>query len=209
MAARIDRVVTSGTFRLDGEAVPVENNVWLLGDDDQVMVIDAAHDSGPIRAAIGNRRLFGVACTHGHNDHIDQAPVIADEFGGPTMLHPADLELWHQTHGEDSVADEDLVGGQELRFAGVVVRVLHTPGHTPGSVSLYVPALETVFSGDTLFPGGPGRTGQSFSDYDLIIRSIQDELMSLPPATKVLPGHGDSTTIEKEAPYIRGLTGGY
>jgi glyoxylase-like metal-dependent hydrolase (beta-lactamase superfamily II) len=200
-AVRIDRVVTSGMWRFDGQQTPVDTNVWLLGDDHEVLVVDASHNLGPVRKAIAGRRVFGIACTHGHSDHINQAVAASTEFGAPTMLHPDDVKLWHQTY-PDVLPDEELVQNQVLGVAHVVVRVLHTPGHTPGSVSLYVPALESVFSGDTLFLGGPGRTGQSYSDFPTIIRSTEAKLLSLPPKTRILPGHGPSTTVAQESPHL-------
>jgi glyoxylase-like metal-dependent hydrolase (beta-lactamase superfamily II) len=80
--------------------------------------------------------------------------------------------------------------------------VLHTPGHSPGSVSLHAPGLGTVFTGDTLFRGGPGATGRSFSDFPTIVRSIRDNLLTLPPETVVRPGHGETTTVASEAPDV-------
>src|ERR1051326_151053 len=102
MTPRIERVVTSGTFSFDGGTWPVDNNVWLLGDDDQVLVIDAAHDAGAIEAATRQRRVSAIACTHGHNDHINVAPALADAVGAPVLLHNADLDLWHRIHPEET-----------------------------------------------------------------------------------------------------------
>lgn len=201
MAPRINRLVTSGTFTLDDETCEVDNNVWLLGDDQQVLVIDAAHDADAIRAAAGGREVCAIVCTHGHNDHINVALELSMALGAPVLLHPADLELWQQTH-PDQVPDGELGQDEVMRVATLEVRVLDTPGHTPGSVCLYVPALDMVFTGDTLFAGGPGATGRSFSDFPAIIRSIRNRLLSLPPQTRVLPGHGECTTIRDEAPHV-------
>ena len=85
-------------------------------------------------------------------------------------------------------------------MGGVDVRVLHTPGHAPGACCFYVPDLAALFSGDTLFSGGPGATGRSFSDFGTIIDSISEKLLTLPSETLVLTGHGGSTTIGSEAP---------
>ena len=90
---------------------------------------------------------------------------------------------------------------RRITIAGVEMEVLHTPGHSPGAVCFYVPALGILFSGDTLFAGGPGATGRSFSDFGQIIQSITDQLLVLPQDTKVLTGHGDATTIGAEAPH--------
>ncbi|GAA0354962.1 MBL fold metallo-hydrolase [Streptomyces blastmyceticus] len=201
MTARIEHLVTSGTFALDGGVWDVDNNVWLVGDDETVLVIDAAHDAAAIEKAVAGRRLVAIVCTHAHNDHIDAAPELAKRTGAPVLLHPAERQLWDQTH-PGVAPDRELTDGQVLSVAGVELTVLHTPGHSPGGVCLYAPALGTVFTGDTLFQGGPGATGRSFSDFPTIIGSIRDRLLSLPPETVVRTGHGDTTTIGAEAPAL-------
>ena len=96
--ARIERLVTSGTFSLDGETFDVDNNVWIVGDDTEAIVIDAAHDAAAILHAVGSRHLLAIVCTHGHDDHIDAAPEVALRTGAPILLHPEDLPLWHMRH---------------------------------------------------------------------------------------------------------------
>jgi len=199
--ARIEKVVTSGTFSLDGGTWDVDNNVWLVGDDEDVIVIDAAHDADAIKAAVGNRRVNAILCTHGHNDHIDAAPALAELTGAPIWLHPADAALWGMAHPVRQ-PDAELHAGQVVTVAGIDLQVLHTPGHSPGAVCFYAPALGAVFSGDTLFAGGPGATGRSFSDFPTIIDSISHRLLNLPPGTVVHTGHGDDTTIGAEAPQL-------
>ena len=201
MTVRVEHLVTSGTFHLDGGAWDVDNNVWLIGDDDQVLVIDAAHDAEAIKAAVGSRRVDAILCTHGHNDHIDAAPALAELTGAAIWLHPADAALWGMAH-PDRQPDAELHAGQVLTIAGVDVQVLHTPGHSPGAVCFYVPELGVLFSGDTLFSGGPGATGRSFSDFPTIIDSISHRLLNLPDETVVHTGHGDDTTIGAEAPHL-------
>jgi glyoxylase-like metal-dependent hydrolase (beta-lactamase superfamily II) len=201
MTARIDHLVTSGTFALDGGEWDVDNNVWIVGDDTEAIVIDAAHDAAAIKAALGGRTLRAIVCTHAHNDHIDAAPALAEATGAPILLHPDDLELWGQTH-PDRAPDAELTDGQELEVAGTTLKVLHTPGHAPGGICLYAPELATVFTGDTLFQGGPGATGRSFSSFPTIIDSIRDRLLTLPGDTTVRTGHGDPTTIGAEAPQL-------
>ena len=107
-----------------------------------------------------------------------------------------------RTRGGDRDPDAHLLDGQVIEAAGADLRVLHTPGHAPGAVCLYDPGLGTVFTGDTLFKGGPGATGRSFSHFPTIIDSIRDRLLTLPPETEVLTGHGDPTTIGAEAPHL-------
>ncbi|MBT2490260.1 MBL fold metallo-hydrolase [Streptomyces sp. ISL-96] len=200
--ARIDHLVTSGTFSLDGGTWDVDNNVWIVGDDTEAIVIDAAHDSDAIAAALGGRTLRAIVCTHAHNDHIDAAPALAAATGAPILLHPDDLPLWKHTH-PDRAPDGELTDGQTLTVAGTTLTVLHTPGHAPGAVCLYAPELATVFTGDTLFQGGPGATGRSFSHFPTIVDSIRDRLLTLPPDTEVRTGHGDATTIGAEAPHLQ------
>jgi glyoxylase-like metal-dependent hydrolase (beta-lactamase superfamily II) len=201
MTARIEKIVTSGTFSLDGQDFAVDNNVWLAGDDDEVVVIDAAHDAAAILAAVGGRRIAAVISTHGHNDHINAAPEVGQAAGAPVLLHPADQVLWQMTHPGQQPGGA-LAGDQVIEIAGTRLRVLHTPGHSPGSVCLYAAELGTVFSGDTLFHGGPGATGRSYSDYPTILASIRGVLLTLPPETVVHTGHGEDTTIGAEAPGI-------
>ncbi|MEU9456956.1 MBL fold metallo-hydrolase [Streptomyces sp. NPDC048277] len=201
-AVRIDHLVTSGTFSLDGGTWDVENNVWIIGDDTEAIVIDAAHDAQAIAEAVGDRRLIAIVCTHAHDDHVGAAPELAALTGAPILLHPDDDPLWKQTH-PDRTLDGPLAHGQRLTVAGIELVVLHTPGHAPGAVCVHAPVLGAVFTGDTLFQGGPGATGRSFSDFPTIIRSIRDQLLTLPPDTTVHTGHGASTTIGTEAPQLQ------
>ncbi|MEU2263449.1 MBL fold metallo-hydrolase [Streptomyces sp. NPDC019645] len=202
MTARVDHLVTSGTFSLDGGTWDVDNNVWIVGDDEEAIVVDAAHDADAIIAALGGRALRAIVCTHAHNDHIDAAPALAGATGAPILLHPDDLPLWKQTH-PGRAPDGELADGQTLTVAGTALTVLHTPGHAPGAICLHAPELVTVLTGDTLFQGGPGATGRSFSDFPTIIDSIRDRLLTLPAETLVRPGHGGTTTIGVEAAHLQ------
>jgi glyoxylase-like metal-dependent hydrolase (beta-lactamase superfamily II) len=200
VSPRIDRVVTSGQFCLDGGCWDVDNNIWLIGDDNEVLVVDAAHTAQPIIDAVGDRTVVAVLCTHAHNDHVTVAPELAERFDAPILLHPDDEVLWKQTH--PSVDYSSLADDQRITVAGIEVRVIHTPGHSPGSVCLYIPALGAVCTGDTLFRGGPGATGRSYSDFPTIIESIRSRLLTLPAETVVYTGHGGDTTIGAEAPHL-------
>jgi glyoxylase-like metal-dependent hydrolase (beta-lactamase superfamily II) len=201
MVARIEKVVTSGSFSIDGGTWDVDNNVWLVGDDDEVLVIDAAHDPTAILEAVGRRRVVAVVCTHGHNDHINAAVEVAAATDARIALHPADTMLWQEEY-DDLRPDINLDDDSGFEVAGTSVAVLHTPGHSPGGVCIYAPDLGAVFSGDTLFQGGPGATGRSHSDFPTIIESIRRDLLSLPPNTVVHPGHGADTTIGAEEPQL-------
>jgi glyoxylase-like metal-dependent hydrolase (beta-lactamase superfamily II) len=202
VTVRIDRVVTSGTFSLDGGTWDVDNNVWVVGDDSECVVVDAAHDADAVLEAVGDRRLLAVLSTHAHDDHVDAAPEVSERTGAPVLLHPDDHVLWEMKHPGTSPGG-DLAHGDVVRVAGTELHVLHTPGHAPGACCFYAPALGVVFTGDTLFQGGPGATGRSYSDFPTIIDSIRDRLLVLPAETRVLTGHGDETTIGDEAPHLQ------
>jgi glyoxylase-like metal-dependent hydrolase (beta-lactamase superfamily II) len=196
VTARIDHTVTSGTFSLDGETFEVENNVWVVGDDEECVVIDAPHDIEPILHLVDGRTVRAVLCTHAHDDHVRVAPALGAAVGAPVLLHPDDLALWQLTH--DAPPDGELADGQQIEIGGTTLTVLHTPGHTPGGVCFYAEDLATVFTGDTLFLGGPGAAGRNFSDRPLLITSTLDKLIALPGQTIVKTGHGDDTTLADE-----------
>jgi glyoxylase-like metal-dependent hydrolase (beta-lactamase superfamily II) len=193
MALRVDHGVTSGTFSLDGQSFEVDNNVWVVADDDSCVVIDAPHSVPGILAVASGRRVTAILLTHAHDDHVRVAPELAEQTGAPLYLHPADEPLWKLVH-PDLPMPRPLEDGQEIGG----LRVLHTPGHSPGAVCFYTPELGCVFTGDTLFYGGPGATGRSYSDYDTIVASIKAKLYPLPGATVVHTGHGNDTLIVAE-----------
>ena len=202
---RIEHLVTSGTFSLDGGTWEVENNVWIIGDDQACLVLDPAHDPGAVVQAVAGRTVAAILLTHGHDDHIRAVKEVAGQVGGNIRLHPADTVLWEQVYPHTPV-DAPLADGEVFTVGPVELTVLHTPGHSPGSVCFTAPGLGehgVVFSGDTLFAGGPGATGRSYSDFPTIIASIRTRLLTLPAATEVLTGHGDPTTIGAEAPHLQ------
>lgn len=204
MTARIERLVTSGTFSLDGGTWDVDNNVWIVGDDAEAIVIDPAHDAAAVAAAVGGRRTVAILLTHGHDDHIRAARETAELLGAPIHLSAADRMLWDAVYPDSGDApDAEIAEGDRFEVAGIGLVAMATPGHSPGSTCFFAPALGAVFTGDTLFRGGPGATGRSYSDFPTIIESIRDRLLTLPPETVVRTGHGDTTTIEAEAPHLQ------
>jgi hypothetical protein len=153
----IQRVVTSGTFSLDGGTWDVDNNVWIVGDENEVIVVDAAHDLEKIAQEIGGRRVVAVVCTHAHDDHVNQAPALSDRFGAPVLLNPADAPLWQMTH-PDRKPDGELADGDVLRAGGIELRVLLT-GRSYSSFDTIVESIRTTLltlPGDTTVRTGHG-----------------------------------------------------
>jgi glyoxylase-like metal-dependent hydrolase (beta-lactamase superfamily II) len=197
MGVRIENLVTSGTFSLDGGTWDVDNNVWIVGNDDECVIIDSPHDAAAIISQVKGRKVLAILLTHAHNDHIGAAREVADAVGAPIYLNPEDLVLWEQVY-PDAKPDREHADGDEFKVAGATLRAIHTPGHSPGSTCFYLASEGTVFTGDTLFNGGPGATGRSYSDYPTILASIRQRLLTLPPDTVVRTGHGENTTIGAE-----------
>jgi glyoxylase-like metal-dependent hydrolase (beta-lactamase superfamily II) len=195
--ARIERVVSAGVLAPGGAGHDVENNTWIVGDDEEVIVIDPAHDGPAVLDLVGEREVLAVIATHGHADHVASAPEVAARDEAPVALHPKDRPAWRDVH-----PDEDPEIGMEdggiFEVAGVHLEILDTPGHSPGSVCLYCEELGVVFSGDTLLKGRPGPHGGEYADFPGQLTSIGENLLTLPGDTRVLPGHGDETTIDAE-----------
>jgi len=201
MVARIDNLVTSGTFSLDGGTWDVDNNVWIVGNDAEVIVIDPAHDAQAIADAVAGRTVRAVLLTHGHDDHIRAVAEFRDLVGAPVYLNPEDRMLWDAVY-PDGAPDHEISDGDRFEVAGTSLVAIHTPGHSPGSTSFHAEDLGVVFTGDTLFHGGPGATGRSYSDYPTIVASIRERLLTLHEKTVVKTGHGEDTTIAAEKPSL-------
>lgn len=199
----INRVEIAGFFVLYGQRVDCINNVWVVGTEDEVVVIDASHDVAPIVEAIAGRTVAAIAITHGHPDHLNVADALGDATGAPVLIHPDDRFFWDEFQ-PDRVPDGALRDGGTLNAGTHRLTVIHTPGHSPGSVCFRVD--DVVFSGDTIFKGGPGATDRPRGDFPTIIASIRDRLLVLPSQTVVHPGHGPSTQIGVEESRYRRFT---
>ncbi len=197
MSVTIENLVTSGTFALDGGTWDVDNNVWIVGNEDECVIIDSPHDAAAIIGQVRGRKVKAILLTHAHNDHIGAARAVAEAVDAPIYLHPDDLMLWEHVY-PGVQPDHDLADGDEFQVGGATLKAIHTPGHSPGSTCFLLEDEGTVFTGDTLFNGGPGATGRSYSDYPTIIASIRERLLTFPPETVVRTGHGENTTIGAE-----------
>ncbi|TLM80601.1 MBL fold metallo-hydrolase [Pseudarthrobacter sp. NamE2] len=197
MSVTIENLVTSGTFSLDGGTWDVDNNVWIVGDDTECVIIDSPHDAKAIINQVKGRTVKAILITHAHNDHIGAAREVAEAVAAPIYLNPEDLVLWKQVY-PDFEPHRQHADGDEFQVGGATLKAIHTPGHSPGSTCFYLESEGTVFTGDTLFNGGPGATGRSYSDYPTILASIRERLLTLPADTVVRTGHGDNTTTAAE-----------
>jgi glyoxylase-like metal-dependent hydrolase (beta-lactamase superfamily II) len=173
---------------------PGDGTAWVVGGDDEVIVIDPGEDAAGVFEAVGDREILAVICTHGHASHVAAAIEVAERDESPVALHPADRLHWHVTH-EDDAAEIEMADGGRFEVADVALEVIHTAGHTPGSVSLYCADLDTVFTGDALLAAGPAAHEGEFPDFPGQLTAIGERLLALPPRTRVLPGHGEETTI--------------
>jgi glyoxylase-like metal-dependent hydrolase (beta-lactamase superfamily II) len=185
MEARVERVEAAGRN---------DRNAWVIGDGDEVVVIDPGKDADAVLAVVGDREILAVICTHGHEAHVAAAPEVAGRDEAPVALHPKDLLAWREAHGEGDPEIEMEEGGS-FEVGGVTLEVLHTPGHTPGSVSIYCDDLGVVFSGDALAEDGPRPHAGEFPDFASQLSAIGSELLTLPGSTRVLSGHGEEFTI--------------
>jgi glyoxylase-like metal-dependent hydrolase (beta-lactamase superfamily II) len=176
---------------------------WIVGDDEEVIVIDPGEDSAAVLEAVGDREVLAVICTHGHPSHVAAAFEVAERDEAPVALHPADRLHWRMAHPRQA-ADIEMAEGGLFDVADVQLEVIKTPGHTRGSVSLYCEDLEAVFTGDALLATGPGPHDGEFPDFPAQLNAIAEHLLTLPPDTRVLPGHGEESTIGAAAKLFDG-----
>jgi glyoxylase-like metal-dependent hydrolase (beta-lactamase superfamily II) len=188
MEARIERVASPG------DADAPESNGWIVGDDDEVIVVDPGRDAGAVLSAVGDREILAVICTHGHAAHVAAAPGVAARDEAPVALNPRDRLLWREAHS-DGDPEIDMEDGGIFEVADVSLEVIHAPGHSPGSVCLYSEELEAVFAGDGVTAGGPVPHDGEYTDFPAQLSAIGEHLLTLPGPTRVLPGHGEETTV--------------
>jgi len=196
--ARIERVwsprVDDPVAADDDVNEPGETNAWLIGDDEEVIVIDPGEDSASVLDRIGDREILAVICTHGHASHVAAAVEVAERDEAPVALHRADRLLWRTAHG-GADPEIEMADGGRFDVADAQLEVIHTAGHTPGSVSLYCEDLGVVFTGDALAANGPVPHEGVFADFPGQLTAIGERLLDLPARTRVLPGHGEESTI--------------
>ncbi|MDQ3537379.1 MAG: MBL fold metallo-hydrolase [Actinomycetota bacterium] len=170
----------------------MDNNAYVLVDTGSgaALLIDAADEAERLLAEVDGMDLTAIVTTHGHRDHWQALNRLADLTGAPVWLHPDDASMVPRA------ADRAAAHDEVLRFGAGSVRLLHTPGHTSGSTCLLL-GDGHLFTGDTLFPGGPGRT-TSVEDFAAIMRSLRERVFTLGDDTWVYPGHGDDTTLGAE-----------
>ena len=185
MDVRITRVAPDG---------PEPANTWLIGDDEEVIVIDPGSDAAAVLDAAGDRQILAVICTHGHAAHVAAALAVAARDEAPVALHPRDRLLWRETHPAAAPGIEMEDGGV-FEVAGVTLEVIHAPGHTPGSVCLSCESLDALFCGDVVGAGGPVAHDGEFPDFPRQLSAIGEHVLTFPPGTRILPGHGEETTV--------------
>ncbi|MFI7126352.1 MBL fold metallo-hydrolase [Nonomuraea sp. NPDC050153] len=202
MTARIERVVTEGVVDIDGTEHKVENNTWIIGDDEEAIVIDPARDAEKILEQVGeDREILAVICTAGLPDHVAAAIEVASRDEAVVALHPKDKPLWRETW-RDTWPDIDMEDDGIFEVADVQLDVMETPGVSPGGVSLYCEALGAVFTGKALQADGPGKLGGEYPALPDQLTSIGGRLFTLPADTRVLAAHGDEVTIGDLEPHF-------
>ena len=185
MDARIEQVAPGGRPSC---------NTWLIGDSDEVIVVDPGTDAQAVLTAVSDREILAVICTHGHEGHVAAAVEVADRDEAPVALHRRDVLAWRETHlGREP--DIEMEEGGIFEVADVALEVISTPGHTAGSVCLYCEDLGAVFTGHAMLATGPAPHDGEYPDFAGQLNTIGEYLLTLPADTRVLPGHGPETTI--------------
>ena len=169
-------------------------NSWVVGDDEEVIVVDPGQDAASVLALVGEREVLAVICTHGHAAHTAAALEVAARDEAPVALHPADRVYWREAHPKDD-PEIDMEDGGIFEVADVALEVLHAPGHSPGSACIYSEDLQAAFTGDVLSADGPVPHENEFPDFARQLSSIGGHVLTLPGPTRLLPGHGDELTV--------------
>lgn len=177
------------------ESVSGRTNCWIVGDDDEVIVIDPGEDAATdVLDTVGEREIIAVICTHGHAGHAGSAVEVAKRDEAPVALHPADRYAWREVYsGEEP--DIDMEDGGKFGVAGVTLEVLHAPGHSRGSCCLFCEELAAVFTGDVVAETGPVPRGDGYPNWGKQLDTIGAQVLTLPSDTRILPGHGDEFTV--------------
>jgi glyoxylase-like metal-dependent hydrolase (beta-lactamase superfamily II) len=194
MKARIDRVVSPGVIAPAGIGHERESNAWIVGDDEEVIVVDPGTDPAAVLDGTAGREILAVICTHGHANHVAAALDVAARDESPVALHPKDVLLWREAHRR-SDPEIEMEDGGIFEVADVALEVIHAPGHSPGSVLLYCEELGVVFSGDALLAGGPAPHAGEFPNFSAQLSAIGEHILTLPAETRVLPGHGEEILV--------------
>ncbi len=168
-------------------------NTWIVGNDDEVIVIDPGDDAAATLGGVGDRQILAVICTHGHAGHAGAALAVAARDEAPVALHPADRSAWRELHSEDPAIEME--DGGRFEVAGVTLEVLHAPGHSRGSVVLYCEELEVAFTGDVVSATGPVAREDGFPNWGRQLDAIGATVLTLPADTRLLPGHGREFTV--------------
>jgi glyoxylase-like metal-dependent hydrolase (beta-lactamase superfamily II) len=174
------------------EAVAGAVNTWIVGDGSEVIVIDPGTDASAVLNVVGAREILAVICTHGHASHCEAARLVADRDEALVALHAGDRPLWREVHDADP--DIEMEDGGTFQAAGVTLEVLVAPGHSRGSVCLYCEELDAVFAGDVVSSDGPVPHDGVFPNWGKQLEAIGAQILTLPPDTRILTGHGDELT---------------
>jgi glyoxylase-like metal-dependent hydrolase (beta-lactamase superfamily II) len=176
------------------ERVTGRANSWIIGDRDEVIVVDPGTDAAAVLGTVGDREILAVICTHGHAGHTEAAVEVAKRDEAPVALHPGDRLAWREVHsGNDP--EIDMEDGGKFEVAGVTLEVLHAPGHSRGSCCLYCEELDAVFTGDVVAESGPVPRDDGYPNWGKQLDTIGAQVLTLPADTRILPGHGDEFTV--------------